>query len=381
MISPEFEIARLSVWSGDPERAAAEAGEIIRGNEIDWEDLYARALYHSVRPQAALLSERLSGDGIPAWFREKIAEAYRDNLYDQLRYAGEFLRLKGILDSEGITAVPFKGFWLAHEMYGNLAWRESVDIDLMIHPEDLDAVKKIMEDRGYVPETSGSDRFSRKMKAVSSEFNFDKYDGEQRLYHVEYHWKIGSVTDGLDISLRELAAQVTTGSMQGLSFPVFTPSATLLLAIMHHGGKDPLIKLKHVSDTAHIIERKGEDLDWEWNIRTARRYNMERPLYNAVKLASDLAGIGVPDAVVARVRSPQIQKLAAGRLKAMAMDPGWWHSGKYRFNSLVYHLRTRPDTVIRARMTWNYCRSAAVRTFTPKWLLSFYLKKRYQITN
>ena len=37
-------------------------------------------------------------------------------------------------------AVPFKGFWIASEFYGNLADRESVDIDLFVKENDLEKI-------------------------------------------------------------------------------------------------------------------------------------------------------------------------------------------------------------------------------------------------
>ncbi len=154
MTSPEFEIVKLCVRIDNTDDAAKEAEEIIQNHNIDWDDLYARADYHSVRPQLARLTGGILSELIPERIRERISNAYSANLYDQLSYAGEFLEIKKILDKAGIQAVPYKGFWLAHEMYGNMADRESVDIDLFIHFRDLDKVMPLMTERGYGQETS-----------------------------------------------------------------------------------------------------------------------------------------------------------------------------------------------------------------------------------
>lgn len=57
------------------------------------------------------LSVRL--DDSEAAFREKLNTRYQANLYDQISYAGEYLRIRRLLDASGVSVVPFKGFWLA----------------------------------------------------------------------------------------------------------------------------------------------------------------------------------------------------------------------------------------------------------------------------
>ncbi len=134
------------------------------------------------------------------------------------------------------------------------------------------------------------------MKKVSSELNFDKFAGPERKFHVEFHWKMGSLSDCLGISLDDLSSQVVSGTMDDHSFKVFTPSANLLLAIMHHGGKDQLIKLKYAADFGHVMKRYN-DLDWRWIIKEAKRFNIEKTVYVSIKLASVLTGVPVPETI------------------------------------------------------------------------------------
>lgn len=164
--SPEFQLLLQSVRLDDSVNAIKEGGRIISSNIINWDDLYLRAELHSVRPQLALLMNKVTNDHVPAGFREKLNKRYLANLYDQISYAAEFLQIRKMLDDTGIMAVPFKGFWLAHEMYGNLADRESMDIDLFIHLHDLDRIMALMPLMGYRAETSSSPEFIEKEKKV-----------------------------------------------------------------------------------------------------------------------------------------------------------------------------------------------------------------------
>ena len=64
---------------------------------------------------------------------------------------------------------------------------------------------------------------------------------------------------GLGISFEDLSSQIVAGKLQGTDLRVFTPSAAFLLAVMHHGGKDPFNELKYVLDFAMILQEAWRD--------------------------------------------------------------------------------------------------------------------------
>ena len=180
MNSPEFEILKLAVRLDDQAAAVEEARRIISGHKIDWDDLFLRADMHSIKPQLAMLLSGMTETVVPAVFSEKIGDARRQNLYEQLSNVAEFFEIISMLREAGITAVPFKGFWLAHEYYGNLADREGVDIDLLIDYDDLDRVMELMPLRGYRLERSSDPGLVDKIKKESAELNFDRFEGDVR---------------------------------------------------------------------------------------------------------------------------------------------------------------------------------------------------------
>jgi hypothetical protein len=295
-----------------------------------------------------------------------------------------FFEIKAVLDAQQIEAVPFKGFWLAQEMYGNLADRETRDIDLYIHLHDLDAVIALMAQSGYRAETSDSPRFIERVKKESAEYNFARYEDDSSINHFEFHWKIGSALLGMDISLNDLASQIVPGTLQDHDISVFTPSANLLLAIMHHGGKDPMIQLKHILDIGMILKKQG-DLDWPWIMRMARRFDIEKLVYLGLRLASDLTGVKIPDRAEAdvkletEVKSSAINKLAEERKRLMSLPPDQWHTARFNYRNLLFHLRSRTGLRLRAGMIRQSCWSSVVGFLVSEKLLRIYKKKRYQI--
>lgn len=378
MIDPGFEILRLCVRLDDNDRHVSEARTLISNSQADWDDIFERAAMHSVRPQLAMLAGKLEADLIPAVFREKISKAYQENQLRQLRNTGEFFRIRQILVENKIRVIPFKGFWIAHEMYGNLADREAVDVDLFIDLGDLDRVIILMKQNGYLPEVSDDPGYVSKIKKESAEYNFDMFEGNERLFHFEFHWKIGSSLHDMEIGIGDLASRIKSASLQNHDLEVFSPSALLLLSVMHHGGKDTLIQLKQVLDIGYII-KNSNDIDWNWVTFMSGKYHIEKVLYLSISLAAELTGVEVPQQLRSKVETYSIKRLTRNRLKAMSFPPDKWYRNMSDFKELVYHIRTRTGTIFRIRMLFRYIKSLFVQLLFPGNLVRLYMRKRYRI--
>jgi hypothetical protein len=317
----------------------AGAERLIRNGGIDWERLYCRADLLSVRPQVAKLVALLPAVLIPDGFRARIDKAYLDTVHDQVTFAAEFLKINSLLMAEGIPAVPFKGFWLAHEHYGSLGDREAGDTDLFTEFRHLERIGQIMIENGYSVEPQMAGYSLHDLAGRAGEYNFDKTENGRCVSHLEFHWRISSPVYGLGISLQDLSPQIVTGRLQGTGLQVFTPSAAFLLAVMHHGGKDPFNELKYVLDFAMILKRHDE-IDWDWVLTTARRFRIEKPVYVAVGLAHELLGAPVPAAVEDACRLPGIRRLTLNRIRFMANSLEYWHPWIF-INDWLFRIRSR----------------------------------------
>jgi len=372
----ETALLLLDVKLDDKDQAAREAEILVNSHTIDWDELYDRAGAHRIRPQIAELIRRISSPGIPGAFRERLDDYCRENLSLQLRTIAEFTRVKKILDEAGIEVVPFKGFWLAQEFYGDLSLREAGDLDLYFNVRDFDRLVTLLIENGYKAETSSSPAFIKKMKKISAEFNFERYESGEKVLHAEFHWRLGSGFHGLDITLDELTPHITTGLIDGRSYPVFTPSANLLLALMHHGGKDPLIRLKYFIDMAMLL-RKPDETDPEWVRRMSKKFRMERLLGVTMILTEQITGINVP--AILKGGSAADYRIAGERMRMIETSPERWSAVGSELSNLVFHLRTRSNCKFKSILVWHSIKSFAVRFFAPRELLRGYLKKRYGI--
>lgn len=375
MISSEFALLRLSLMKDGSAYPFEEAGRIIASEAIDWQEVLRRAKRHRIRPQLYEFLSGITSTKIPAWVQEQLADIVRENMLRQLRNVSEYFRLISLMESNQITALPFKGFWLANELYGNIAQRESGDVDLFIDIDSLDRIIELMPGLGYSPETAGNRKFIEREKKLSAEFNFDKREGETVISHFEFHWRIGSAFHGLDIGFDDLASYVIRSSFQDHSNKAFDLTASFLLAIMHHGAKDHLSEMRHILDIGMFL-RKQDEIDWQWVLVMARRFNLEKQVYTAVRLAADLTGAVLPESqeIAVKVNSATTGRLAANRMRQIALSPGQKSELWHEWDNLIFQLRSRTGFMVRVRLIKLSCMRIVIRHIVPERLHKRYRK-------
>lgn len=368
---PEFDLLLLSVRPEQGAEALADAARLIAGSEINRELLFRYADCHSVKPQLYGLVSQLRREVVPEDFLIKLHDAYRQNLIDQLDHVSEFFRVARRLAAEGVTVVPFKGFWMASAYYGDFALRESDDIDVFIRFSDLAKVQEVMPGTGYLVGAP----YLQTVNPRDCEFNYGTYSGGRCISHLEFHWRMAPSGFGLDITLEDLASQVVTSEIQGQSLKAFSPCATLLLTVMHHGGKDAFVKLKQVYDVALIL-RHPEDIDWLWLIAEARRYGCLSLLGVAAELAWIVCGVPVPEKLKTIASVTRVKRLAVERARYLEVPS---RERRLRFGNQardwLFRIRSRDGFAVKAGLLWRFVRKALMPAMVPKRLHPLFMRK------
>ena len=378
--SPELNLLFISLYlSGDeltasrPEygiQSVTEAEGLISRSDINWELLYLYADSHSVKPQLAVLISMIRTGLVPNNFRKKIEDASRQNLIDQLDHVSEFFRVMRRLAAEGVTVAPFKGFWLASVYYGDLALRESEDIDVFIRFTDLAKIREVMPETGYLVGAP----YLKEIDKRGCEFNYGLYSGGQCISHLEFHWRMAPEGFGLDITLDDLASQVVASEIQGQPLDAFSPCATILLTVMHHGGKDGFVKLKQVYDIAMIL-RRADEVDWQWLFAEARRYGCLSLLAVAAELASVVCGVAVPLQLMSLAGSTRVRRLAHERARCFATPP--WERRRFgnQARDWLFRIRSRDGFSVKAGLIWRFVRKGLIPWLIPKRLHPLFIRK------
>ncbi len=116
---------------------------------VDWQAFLQLVASHGVRPLVYETLHSSCWEALPETVRHELAHFYSANSAKNQFLAGELLRILQHFEAEQILAVPFKGPVLAAVLYGSVALREFVDLDILVREADVPKAREILSNLGY----------------------------------------------------------------------------------------------------------------------------------------------------------------------------------------------------------------------------------------
>lgn len=202
---------------------------------------------HRIRP---VVYRILLNANISVEFKTALKNELHSVTLQNFELAKETERIVKKLEKASITAIPYKGVTFSKQFYGDISMRESSDIDLVINPDQLDLIIKLMQKDGYKADgLEGLKRIKRESFVThQKDFCFDL----NKTFHVEFHWRIThpnfcikSPLDRFKISLE----------------PDLEMSEHLRAIILHHWIHDGFEYLKTLLDVGQAISSKEQNLN------------------------------------------------------------------------------------------------------------------------
>jgi len=244
-----------------------------------------------------------SADLVPASIRNALVDSYRAtalrNLV-RLHYLGECL---ASLAGAGIEVVVLKGAALAEAVYGNIALRPMVDIDLLVRRDDVEQTCAVLGGLGFFP--GREETQPGVLIENENELLLSRHRGLLR-DDIDLHWSlIDSPFYQEQLAMRwfwESARHRDFGDARALTLG---PEALLLhlcahLAL-HHGGSG----LLWWNDIAELLRLEGATLDWSEVIARAGEFRLLLPLRTVLEELDTGWGVAVPEAVLRRLATQE----------------------------------------------------------------------------
>lgn len=328
--------ARLELRAGDREQLLR-----LLDTKLDWAYLLNLASRHGLRP---LLYRHLNAIAAAAVPKAVFAQLWSWHEFTARRnqaMAKELLRILGLLDTNGIPAVPYKGPALAASIYGDLTLREFGDLDILLKPNDAIRAKDILQAEGYLP-----DLFLP--PAVEAGFVRSKKHYDIELLHeqtgvlVELHWKTNS----------EFAIEATgderwwnalvTAELCGTRVRSLAPEELLLILCLH-GVKHRWRRLGWLVDVAELV-RQHPRMDWARVLAIAKARGCKRRLAVGLHLAHHLLDMALPQDVMYAISvQPRSTALACAIGDALFQEefPQLDPLQELRFDLTLYDRRTQ----------------------------------------
>lgn len=322
-LSPELRLVLLCSNLATREINREQIERLI-SSEIDWPAFTKLVLRHRVYPVVYHYFRSLAHPAVPAEVMSFLCQLNKDNKCRTLQMMTEFLRILQSLNKSGITVIAIKGFPLAHQLYGDITLRTSRDLDILVHPEDINDARKIIESCGYsCRHTLGNTLPARVKKWMESNKHLEYWHPQLEVC-VELHWRLDC--QGMDIPLYQIENNLTSVELLGQSIKVLGKEELLLYLIIH-GAAHVWFRLKWLLDIDLIIRKGG--VSWEKLYSLADNLAVKEVLNQAFLLVRVLLATPLPEFVTDLAeRDTRSQRLAALTLQLITDKDNYPNNSK-----------------------------------------------------
>jgi len=334
--------------SADPRESNLVRMRTVLERPIEWEAVLRLADQHGT---SSLLYQNLShvADAVPPAVLTSLRQRYERNIHKSLFLTRELIRILDRLDAIGIEVIPYKGVVLSEVYYGDMAMRQSGDMDLFVRKRDVARTKSAVRDLGFTPRVPIPEDAEADYIASGYECTFDSSAGKNLL---ELQWALQPRFYAVDFEIDGLFERAVNVAAAGRS--VKTPSPEdLLLVLSVHAAKHVWGRLIWLCDIAQILKR--ENVNWEWVQSQARELGIERILHITLVLTNRLLAMTIPAPLENVILADRAAQAFADEIAVAVAAGVTYEEEKLSYFRLMMRLRERKSDRLRflTRLTFT----------------------------
>ena len=299
-------------------RVDAQRADLIRAlvrSGIDWDFLIENCRRHHVLPLLCWNLSVLCSAEMPRQIASTLQAFTKATLGRNLALTAELFRILRQLQAHRISAVPFKGPALAGAAYGNLAFRDFGDLDILVRRRDVPAAREILLSAGLSPYRRLSERQEELHLRHESAFEFLGNNG----LVVELHWELTSWRSFFPLDPESLWTRLEPVTVAGRTLYTL-PANELLLYLCAHGAKHQWQRLQWVCDIAEYCQAR----DWPWTeiLNRSASFGVRRLTLVAFSVAEKLLAFVPPPEIQCQIASDSVaQSLAEHCCAQLVLQP------------------------------------------------------------
>jgi hypothetical protein len=184
--------------------------------------------------------------------------------------------------------MPYKGLALAEALYGDIALRQSGDIDLLVRPRDFARIRNALAQLDYLPQA----RFSVMQEAAYLKSGYEcVFDGPAGRNLLEVQWATLPGFYGVDFEMGSIFDRAVTVAVAGQQMKTPSP-ADLFLVLSMHAAKHVWGRLIWLCDIDRLMSLPA--VDWNRIESAARQLGIVRMLRVTMLLVSGLLSERIP---------------------------------------------------------------------------------------
>ena len=339
--------ARKTLRAADAERIAGLCRE-----PLDWPLFLRLAARHRVAPLVWRSLKTVGHTSIPQQTQRDLRQRVETNTLNALTQAAALVRLVRRFEGAGIRVLPLKGPVLAVQAYGAVELRHAGDLDLLVDPESVWEVDRLLTDAGYVraiPDYPLSSGQAAAFMKIRKDFS---YTHAERDIRVELHWRLSPNAYLLPLSLDELwpkRERVRLGSYGVAAMP----RQELVLYLCAHGAHTGWFRLKWLCDLPELTSHDS-GIDMSQLIVRAHDLGVARMLFQGLLLAHHMLDTPLPDSLSAEMRQDRtVQSLVHLATRALLQDERYWSTDHTPIAWMPTQFRYRLKLRANLRYKWH----------------------------
>lgn len=277
--------------------------------QIDWEYLVSLATRHEVLPLLFNSLNAISPETIPIPIFEKLKVYFQSNVKRSLFLTSQLLRTISILQKNGINAVPFKGPMLAASVYGNPAYRQFSDLDIIVPQKCFYKAKELLlsnQYQSYLTKLEELFIFNHAFQIPLCHTN--------GMFSLDLHWGIAPRKPRRNSGFSCLWDNLSSIFLGGQLVPNFSPESTLLIQCINATKEPHQQSLKQICDINETIQAYP-DLCWDIVLHQAHQFGCRRLVLIGLYLTQKLYGTILPDEIIEQILALPIVRTLAEELK------------------------------------------------------------------
>jgi hypothetical protein len=218
---------------------------------------YEKALedieFFSISPQIYwLLKQRGQLEQTPSFFQERLKQQYNDTLYQNIFIRSLTKIVLEKLEDAGIQTIPLKGTIFAEKYFGHIGARCTSDIDLLVHPFELQRAIDCVKSLGYTTE----------QEQIPFHFHLEfskKIPNSNIPLTIELHWDLLTEKTS-DLNIHEFWEQSTPWGSYRYIKELSDYHAYYMICL--HGWRHNMSSLKYFLDIIQMIHTLQDDINY-----------------------------------------------------------------------------------------------------------------------
>ena len=307
---------------------------------VDWDAVLELADRHGT---SSLLYRNLSHlpDAVPSPVLTLLAQRYQTNVHKSLFLTRELIRILDCLDGLGIEVLPYKGLVLSEMYYGDMALRQSGDLDLFVRKSDVARIKTAVRELGYTVRVPIPEEAEQDYIASGYECTFDSAAGKNVL---ELQWALQPHFYAVDFDMGGMFDRAVKAMVAGRTVKTPAPE-DLVLVLSVHAAKHVWGRLIWLCDIAQAL--KAGNLNWNWIEHQAQKLGIERILRITLLLANRFVATAIPPPIEESIKADRVAQAFADEIAERVIRGVSYEEDQLSYFRLMMRLRERRADRIR----------------------------------